>query len=256
MIAYNETTGEVRTGQADAPEDFTHWLLKIDGASDIQFGESTGFGRVEMAYYQMAVDAGLDMMPSRLLEENGRGHFMTQRFDREGSQTRHHVQTLCALKHYDFNNVLGYSYEQLFQTMRELQLSYAEAEQMYRRMLFNVVARNCDDHTKNFSFLLKEGSRWTLAPAYDVCYAYRSDIVWVSQHALSIGGKRKTITSVDLLNAGYTLGIKSAPSILEEIQAVVAKWPEYAGGCGVNGALSDHIQQNLLVVKQELRETG
>jgi len=247
VIAYNEETKEVRTGQANAPSGFEHWLLKIDGASDVQFGKSSGFGRVEMAYYDMALDAGIQMMPSRLLEENGRGHFMTKRFDRSGGSTRHHIQTLCAMKHYDFNNMLGYSYEQLFQTMRELQLSYAEAEQMYRRMVFNVVAQNCDDHTKNFAFLLKEGSNWQLAPAYDICYAYRKDSLWVSQHALSIGGKRKAFTRKDLTEIGESIGSKSATAILDEIIEVVSGWAKYANKYEVSSSLELEIEDHLLV---------
>ena len=247
VIAYNQTTGEVRTGQADAPEDFEHWLLKIDGASDVQFGESSGYGRVEMAYYEMAVAAGVVMMPSRLLVENGRGHFMTKRFDRTNGSTRHHVQTLCAMKHYDFNNVLGYSYEQLFQTMRELRLSYADAEQMYRRMVFNVVARNCDDHTKNFGFLLKQGGEWQLAPAYDICFAYSPDSRWVSQHALSIRGKRKDFTRSDLIAVGKSIGSKHATEILDEVVEVVRSWRSFAEEQGVTEKLTDHIEGHQLV---------
>ncbi|MEA4980780.1 MAG: type II toxin-antitoxin system HipA family toxin, partial [Petrimonas sp.] len=160
VIAYNERTGEIRSGQTRAPEGFQHWLIKLDGVSEMQFGATHGYGRVEYAYYLMAKDCGIEMTPCRLLEENGRAHFMTKRFDREGSYTKHHVQTFCAIKHYDYNRVTSYSYEQLFQTMRELRLTYAEAEQMFRRMVFNVLARNCDDHTKNFSFILKQDGRW------------------------------------------------------------------------------------------------
>jgi serine/threonine-protein kinase HipA len=129
-------------------------LIKLDGVSDDQFGKITGYGRVEMAYYNMAIACGIDIMESRLYEENGRAHFMTRRFDREGNDVKHHVQTLCAMQHYDYNDTLSYSYEQLFQTMRILRLPYPQAEQLYRRMVFNVIARNCDDHTKNFSFRL------------------------------------------------------------------------------------------------------
>jgi len=163
VIAFNETTGEVRSGQTSAPKGFEQWLIKLDGVSSVQFGEGAGYGRVEMAYYYMALDCGIGMMPSRLLEENGRAHFMTKRFDREDGDVKHHIQTFCALKHFDFNEVLSFSYEQLFQTMRELKLTYPEAEQMFRRMVFNVMARNCDDHTKNFSFRLKKGGRWEVS---------------------------------------------------------------------------------------------
>ncbi|MEX0890305.1 MAG: type II toxin-antitoxin system HipA family toxin [Balneolaceae bacterium] len=154
VIAYNEKTGTVRSGQTNAPRGFEHWIIKLDGVSDVQLGESLGYGRVEYAYYLMAKECGIEMMPSMLFDENGRAHFMTKRYDREGSQTKHHVQTLCAIKHYDYNDVNSFSYEQLFQTMRELRLPYPAAEQMFRRMVFNVLSRNCDDHTKNFSFRL------------------------------------------------------------------------------------------------------
>ena len=156
VIAYNEKTGEVKSGQTKAPKGFEHWLIKLDGVSDVQLGATKGYGRVEMAYYLMAKACGIEMMLSRLLEENGRTHFMTKRFDREGGDIKHHVQTFCAIRHFDYNEVTSFSYEQLFQTMRELKLSYPEAEQMFRRMVFNVLARNCDDHTKNFSFRLKK----------------------------------------------------------------------------------------------------
>ncbi|MEL7269888.1 MAG: type II toxin-antitoxin system HipA family toxin, partial [Bacteroidota bacterium] len=152
VIAYNPKTKEVRSGQGKVPQGFEHWLLKLDGVSGEQFGESSGWGRVEYAYYLMAQDCGIDMSECQLLEENGRAHFMTQRFDREGN-TRHHIQSLCGIQHYDFNDMYGYSYEQLFQTMRILRLTYPEAEQMFRRMVFNVLATNYDDHTKNFSFM-------------------------------------------------------------------------------------------------------
>ncbi|HEY5498823.1 MAG TPA: type II toxin-antitoxin system HipA family toxin, partial [Bacteroidales bacterium] len=138
VIAYNEKTGEVKSGQVNTPKGFEHWLIKLDGVSDVQLGATKGYGRVEMAYYNMATACGIEMMPSRLLEENGRAHFMTKRFDREGSDIKHHLQTFCAMKHFDYNAVHSFSYEQLFQTMRELKLTYAEAEQMYRRMVFNV----------------------------------------------------------------------------------------------------------------------
>lgn len=148
VIAYIEITGEVKSGQTNAPKGFEHWLLKLDGVSDIQLGSSEGYGRVEMAYYNMALTCGINMMPSILLEENGRAHFMTKRFDRTDGDIKHHIQTFCAINDYDYNAVTSFSYEQLFQTMRELSLTYAEAEQMFRRMGFNVVARNCDELEK------------------------------------------------------------------------------------------------------------
>lgn len=228
VIAYNEKTGEVRSGQTNAPRGFEHWLIKLDGVSDVQVGETKMYGRIEMAYYQMAKACGIEMMESRLLEENGRAHFMTKRFDRTGSSTKHHIQTWCAMKHFDFNDVTSFSYEQLFQTMRELKLPYTSAIQLYRRMVFNVIARNCDDHTKNFSFLLKKDRNWELAPAYDVCHAYRPDSPWVSQHALSINGKRKGILKHDLITLAEAMNIKKAEAIIDEINHVINAWEDFA----------------------------
>jgi len=219
--------------------------------SDLQLGSSHGYGRVEMAYYHMALDCGIRMMPSRLLEENGRAHFMTKRFDREGNGSKHHVQTLCAMKHFDFSLVNSFAYEQLFQCMRELRLTYADAEQMFRRMVFNVVARNCDDHTKNFSFLLKKDGKWELAPAYDICHAYRPGSEWVSQHALSVNGKRADITTADLEVVGASIRCKRAGEIIDEINAVVRRWKRYANAVGVNRKLRDQIGQTLLDLRSD-----
>jgi len=246
VIAFNEKTGEVRSGQTAAPSGFEHWLLKLDGVSDVQLGDSFGYGRVEMAYYLMAIACGIEMMPSRLLEENGRAHFMTKRFDREGGSTKHHIQTFCAIKHFDYNLVTSFSYEQLFQTMRELRLPYPAAEQMFRRMVFNVLARNCDDHTKNFAFRLQKNGSWELAPAYDVCHAYQPQHRWVSQHALSIQGKRTGITRDDLLTIGQSIRHKKAADTIAEIQQVVDRWKDFADEVGVNPSLRDGIDATLI----------
>jgi serine/threonine-protein kinase HipA len=246
VVAWNEKTGEVKSGQTRAPKGFEHWLIKLDGVSDVQLGESQGYGRVEMAYYYMATACGITMTPSRLLEENGRAHFITKRFDREGGETKHHVQTFCAMKHFDFNLVNSFSYEQLFQCMRELKLSYADAEQMFRRMVFNVIARNCDDHTKNFAFMLRQGGKWELAPAYDVCHAYRPGSEWVSQHALSINGKRKDITKADLLVIGDSIGSKKASTIVDEISHTVHQWEKFATQADVSPRLKTEIAKTLL----------
>lgn len=249
LIAWNEKTGEVKSGQTKAPKGFEHWLIKLDGVSDVQLGSSQGYGKVEMAYYTMAKACGIDMMPSRLLEENGRSHFMTKRFDREGSETKHHVQTFCAMKHFDYNLIRSFSYEQLFQCMRELKLTYADAEQMFRRMVFNVIARNCDDHTKNFSFLLRQGGTWELAPAYDLCHAYRPGSEWVSQQALSINGKRKNIEKADLLAVGESIRCKKAAEIVDEIKNTVHQWKDFADEVNVKGSLRDEIANTLLIIK-------
>lgn len=246
VIAYNEKTGEVKSGQTKAPKGFEHWLIKLDGVSDVQLGASKGYGRIEMAYYHMATACGIEMMSSRLLEENGRAHFMTKRFDRDGGETKHHIQTFCAIKHFDFNLANSFSYEQLFQTMRELKLTYPDAEQMFRRMVFNVIARNCDDHTKNFSFRLKQGGKWELAPAYDVCHAYRPGSEWVSQHALSINGKRKDISKEDLLVIGESIRCKKASEIIDEINETVNRWSAFADEVNVSVVLRDEISKTLL----------
>ena len=249
VIAYNPKTGEVKSGQAKAPVGFEHWLIKLDGVSDAQFGVSHGYGRVEMAYHLMAKDCGINMMESKLLEENDRAHFITKRFDREGNETKHHVQTLCAIQHFDYNNLYGYSYEQLFQTMRMLKLSYTEAEQMFRRMVFNVLATNYDDHAKNFAFILKKDENWKLAPAYDVCYSYDPKNIWVSQQTLSINGKHKNISKADLIIIAKSNNIKKAERIIEEIISVVSNWIIYAKKVSVSKELHDSISKTLISLK-------
>ncbi|NEN22016.1 type II toxin-antitoxin system HipA family toxin [Cryomorpha ignava] len=249
IIAFNKKTREVRSGQTNVPKGFEHWLIKLDGVSDIQFGESSGYGRVEMAYYNMAKDCQIDIMESELLEENGRAHFLTKRFDRDDDSQKHHIQTFCAMQHYDFNDLRSYSYEQLFQTMRVLRLPYPAAEQMYRRMVFNVVARNCDDHTKNFAFRLKQDGEWELTPAYDICHAYRPDSFWVSQHALSVNGKREAIQKSDLISFAKSMNIKKPESIISEINTKVQIWNDYADAVGVNIILRDSIKETLLDLK-------
>ena len=248
IIAYNEKTGQVKSGQTLAPKGFEHWLLKLDTVSDVQFGESSGFGRIEMAYYLMAKACQIDMMESRLLEENGRAHFMTKRFDREGGGQKYHVQTLCAMQHYDFNQITSFSYEQLFQTMRLLRLPYPQAEQMFRRMVFNVIARNCDDHTKNFAFRLRKEQEWELTPAYDICFAYRPGSNWVSQHNLSINGKRMNITRDDLLEVAKSMNIKKANIIINEINDTVRNWITFAEQVKVDEKLKVEIGKAHLIL--------
>lgn len=248
IIAYNEKTGQVKSGQTNAPKGFEHWLIKLDTVSDVQFGESTGYGRIEMAYYLMAKACEIEMMECRLMEENGRAHFMTKRFDRQDGDTKHHIQTLCAMQHYDFNQITSFSYEQLFQTMRLLKLPYPQAEQLFRRMAFNVIARNCDDHTKNFAFRLKQNENWELTPAYDVCFAYRPESTWVSQHNLSINGKRKDITKEDLLIVAKSMNIKKANQIIQQINDVVGKWATFAEEAKVNKDFMEQISKSHLIL--------
>lgn len=248
VIAYNPVTSEIRSGQTNVPDGFSHWLLKFDGIIDQQLGKSSGYGRVEMAYYNMARASGINMMESRLLEENGRAHFMTRRFDRDTENGKIHIQSFCALSHYDFNDILSFSYEQLFETMRALRLPYADAEQLYRRMVFNVMARNCDDHTKNFSFLMDHKGIWKLSPAYDVCHAYRPDSIWVSQQSLSVNGKRHQITREDLLAVAKNMNIKKAKDLIDEVRQVVAQWNDFAKETQVDPVFRDAISKTLLLL--------
>lgn len=248
VIAFNPITNETRSGQADTPQGFSQWLIKFDGVTDIQFGASSGYGRVEMAYYLMAKDAGIEMTECRLLEENSRAHFMTRRFDRLEENEKLHVQSFCAMQHYDFNETNLYSYEQLFETMRFLGLPYPEAEQLYRRMVFNVMARNCDDHTKNFAFTMNKSGKWKLSPAFDICHAYRPGSEWVSQHNLSINGKRKNITINDLLDIAKQMNVKKAKAINQQIADVVSNWNAYADKVNVDQTLKLAIEETLLVL--------
>jgi serine/threonine-protein kinase HipA len=248
LIAYNQETGEVRSGQANIPNGFSHWLIKFDGVTDRQFGASSGYGRVEMAYSLMAADAGIEMAECRLLDENGRSHFITRRFDRDPVEGKLHVQTFCAMRHFDFNEVNHYSYEQLFETMRMLGLPYPQAEQLYRRMVFNVMGQNCDDHTKNFAFMMDKTGKWKLAPAYDVCHAYRPGSDWVSQHALSINGKRKEFAKSDLLEIARQINIKKAETIICQIAEIIRNWEVYAEKVGVEPLLKIAIGKTLLPI--------
>jgi serine/threonine-protein kinase HipA len=173
---------------------------------------------------------------------------MTKRFDRQDGDQKHHIQTLCAMQHYDFNQITSFSYEQLFQTMRLLKLPYPQAEQLYRRMVFNVIARNCDDHTKNFAFRLKKEGDWELSPAYDICFAYRPDSDWVSQHNLSINGKRTYITREDLLTVAKSMNIKKANTIIQQIDQAVKKWYEFAEAANVDQKMKESIGRSHLIL--------
>ncbi|MDH5378223.1 MAG: type II toxin-antitoxin system HipA family toxin, partial [Gammaproteobacteria bacterium] len=192
VIAMN-ATGDVRSGQCELPDDFDYWIIKFDGVSDLELGEPKGYGRIEYAYYLMAKAAGIKMAECRLLEENGRAHFLTRRFDRVAGK-KLHMQSLCGLAHYDFNQAGAYSYEQAFTAMRILRLSKSEAAEQFRRMVFNILARNQDDHTKNISFLMDESGAWRLSPAYDVTYAHNPGGQWTLLHQMTVNGKRDEFT--------------------------------------------------------------
>lgn len=233
IIAYNKATGEVRSGQVEAPEGFDYYLIKLDGVSaNAGFRETNNFGRLEYSFYLLAKACGIEMTDCSLLEENGRAHFMTKRFDRKGKR-KIHMQTLCGLAHYDFRLLRGYSYEQAFNVMRGLRLPYSEAKEMFRRMVFNVAIRNQDDHTKNISFLMDENGKWSLSPAYDMCFAYNPEGNWTSQHQMSINGKFDGITRSDLLAFSNANGIKDGVEIIDELFDTVQKWPIIARNCGI-----------------------
>ena len=240
VIAYNEDTGEVKSGQAEAPAGFSHWLLKFDGASDIELGKTSGHGRVEYAYYLMAEAAGINMMESRLLEENGRAHFMTQRFDRV-DDSKIHLQSLCAIAHYDFNMAGAYGYEQAIMIMRKIKLSKKEQLQLYRRMVFNVIARNHDDHTKNIAFLMNQDGEWALSPAFDMTYSYNPKGEWTDQHQMTINGKRDQFTKNDLLKVATSNDLKGAEKVIQEVLDAVKRWPDFAKLAGIDSKQTKHI---------------
>lgn len=246
VIAFNPVTREVRSGQVSAPKGFTHWLIKFDGVSDSQFGATQGYGRVEMAYHLMANAAGIEMTECRLFEEGGRAHFMTRRFDREPGKGKVHMQSFCAMQHFDFTDIVSFSYEQLFETMRMLGLPYPEAEQLFRRMVFNVIARNCDDHTKNFAFLMDKTGNWRLSPAFDMCHSFRPGSTWVSQQSLSVNGKRKDITRDDFLSVAKNMNIKKPGNIIAQINETVKNWKSYAEETKVKPELRDAIHKTLI----------
>ena len=233
VIAFNEKTGGVRSGQIVAPKGYDYWILKFDGVRDASLGDPAGYGRIEQAYFLMAKSAGIHMTECRLMEEGGRAHFMTRRFDRPGGNEKLHVQSLCAMAHFDFNIPGAHSYEEAFRIMRELRLPYKDAEQQYRRMVFNVVARNQDDHTKNIAFIMDRRGQWHLSPAFDMTYAYNPGGLWTHQHQMSIHGKRDGFTKQDLLAVGKEMNIKTASSIIEAVAEAVSQWPRFAKETGV-----------------------
>lgn len=247
VIAFNPETGEVKSGQVKAPAGFSHWIIKFDGVHDSQFGATMGYGRVEMAYYLMAKAAGIQMNECRILEEKDRAHFMTRRFDRTDKGEKIHMQSLCGLRHFDFNHVGMYSYEQVFETMRILRLPYPEAEQLFIRLIFNVLARNCDDHTKNFAFLMDKSGKWSLSPAFDICHAYRPGSLWVSSQSLTVNGKRDGITDDDFLEVARQMNIKKPIDKIEQVRSSVKRWREFADEVKVDNNLRDSIQKTLLV---------
>lgn len=246
VIAFNEKTGEVRSGQASTPEGFNHWILKFDGITDRQMGVTNGYGRVEMAYHLMAKDCGIDMTECRLLEENGRAHFMTRRFDRGDKGEKIHMQSFCAMRHFDFNEVNSFAYEQLFETARMLNLPYPQHEQIFRRMIFNVLSRNCDDHTKNFAFLMDKNGKWSLAPAFDLCHTFNPSNPWVSRQALSVNGKRSDITRSDFMDVAEAMGIRKSAAIIDQINETVQLWDTFAKEAEADSKLKRAVKTTLI----------
>lgn len=250
IIAYNDTTGEVRSGQVQAPEGFGYWLLKFDGGtykehSEIS-GNPRGIGNIEYAYYLMAKDCGIDISESRLLAEGEQSHFMTRRFDRTDKGEKIHMQTAAGLAHLDRDT--RHSYEEIFAILRKMRLGMPEQNQLYKRMVFNVIMRNHDDHTKNFSFLMDKTGKWSLAPAYDLCYSYSPQGKWTARHQLSINGKQDNFTRADLLSVAENMGISNAAMAIDRISDIASRWPDYAMTADVPASFIRIIQQNLILL--------
>lgn len=243
ILAWNQQTGEFRHGQIDAGDGFEHWLMKFDGIDnnrDKEEPDPQGFGLIEYAYYLMAIAAKIEMMPCRLHQEGGRSHFMTRRFDRPvdetGASRKLHMQSLCALQHYDFNDPRGYSYEQAILTIRQLGLGARALEQQFLRAVFNVIARNQDDHVKNIAFLMDQTGEWKLSPAFDVNYSYNPKGDWTGQHQMSLNGKRDGFVLEDLLAFAETASIKptKAKTLISDVRDAVSNWLQYANEAGVD----------------------
>ena len=241
IIAYNKETGEVRSGQINAPHGFDYFLIKLDGVTaEAGFRETQNFGRLEYSFARLVKECGIEMSDCSIIEENGRAHFLTKRFDRVNGE-KIHMQTLCGIAHYDYRMPRSYSYEQAFNIMRALRLPYSQAQEMYRRMVFNVIVRNQDDHTKNISFLMDKSGKWRLSPAYDMGFAYNPNGGWTSQHQMSINGKFDDITRQDLLEFAKRNNIKEASEIIDSIKDSVSLWPIIAKECDVPQSMIDAI---------------
>jgi serine/threonine-protein kinase HipA len=248
VIAWNPQTEVVRSGQVDAGTGFEYWLLKFDGVHgnrDKELDDQQGYGVIEYAYAGMARAAGITMTECRLLEEHGRRHFMTRRFDRTGSGDKLHMQSLGALAHYDFNQAGAYSYEQALMVVRQLGLSMDAVEQQFRRMVFNVVARNQDDHVKNIAFLMDRSGRWRLSPAFDVTYAYSPGGRWTGRHQMSVNGKRDDFTLDDFRQCAETVSMRRgrADEIVDDVRRAVVEWPNFAKDAGMAAADAERIEQ-------------
>jgi serine/threonine-protein kinase HipA len=241
VIGWNPRTNEVVSGQFDLAQGYEHWLLKFDLGRDAVLSNTAGFGRIEYAHYLMALEAGIEMSESRLLEEGGRAHFMTKRFDRRGND-KVHVQSLCGLMHLDFNTPYAHGYEQYLRAVLELKLDAPALEQAWLRCVFNVAAVNCDDHTKNLAFMLDQTGNWDIAPAYDTCFSHNPAAgKWTRQHQMLVGGKAWDITDADLIALADTFDIRKPKELLDRVAGAVARWPEFARRAGVPRVETDRI---------------
>lgn len=238
---------EIRPGDIMQPNGYLYWLLKIDGANEQSLGEGEGMGKIEFAYSKLARQAGIEMAESTLHEENSRFHFLTKRFDRTDNGEKIHMQTFGALAGVDYRIQKASSYETLFRVMKRLQLPYTQFEQQYRRMLFNVVARNQDDHVKNFSFLMNKDGIWQISPAYDLCFSYSPGGTWTNVHQSSINGKYDNFTKDDLFDFAKKFGIKKSGSILEEVVSAVNLWPGIAAGLDIPQNIIKFISKHLRI---------
>ena len=248
VIAWNPETEEIRSGQFETSPGFEHWLLKFDGmGSDHELGVGSDYGRIEYAYYLMARTAGIQMSPSQLLLENGRAHFMTRRFDRDGNE-KHHVQTLCAMEHLDYKLRAAHAYAQAFMTVAKLNIGQAATDDLFRRMAFNVMARNCDDHTKNFAFILRRDHSWAMAPAYDVTHAHNPQGEWTYQHLMSVSGKFHDITRVDLLQEANRFGVRRPDTILDEVAGAITSFDQFAKTAGLEKAKANLVAKDFRLV--------
>jgi len=253
VIAWDPATNEVRSGQVKADPGFEYWLLKFDGVGnnrDKELADPSGYGAIEYAYHRMAVDAGIVMSDCRLLEENGRRHFMTRRFDRLPDGGKLHMQSLAALAHLDFNQAGAHSYEQALQAARRLGLPAAAVEALFRRMVFNILARNQDDHVKNIAFLMDRTGRWSLAPAFDVTYSFQPGGKWTSRHQMTINGKQDGFQMADFEACARSASMKRgrAGTIVGEVRRVVRRWRDYGEQAGVDPAQREKIQNALRLV--------
>lgn len=249
VVALHPVTGELRSGQLPADPGFEHWLLKFDGVGmDHELGTGGHYGRIEYAYHLMARSAGIDMPDCRLLEENGRAHFMIKRFDRDAASDKLHMQTLCAMDHLDYNQRGTHDYAQLFQVIDRLRLGPATRAEAFRRMVFNVVAANCDDHTKNHSFLMDRAGQWRLSPAYDVTHAYNPQIAWPYQHLMSVNGRFSGITRQDCLAVADRFLVPDPKAVLRQVAEAVRQWPVFAQQAGLPVEETRRVEQDFLAL--------